>query len=245
MVTQNYASYSEEDHNTWSLLFKRQSDFTLNSAAEEFKKGFRKLSFPKDRVVNLDELNKKLSEISDWNVAGVTGLVPNELFFSMLENKKFPVTVTMRKPEELAFAELPDIFHDVYGHVAMLLNETFSKFMVEYSRIALKYLEDETTVEYFGRLYWFTLEMGLIQEDGVLKPYGGAILTSSGEIENINNPAVKKQPFDLEKVIHTPYDNLKVQKEYFFIESFEQLFSSLQEMDALLAKKEYRYEKAR
>jgi phenylalanine-4-hydroxylase len=243
MVAQNYDSYSEKDHNTWSLLFKRQSNFILNEAAEEFKKGFKMLSISPDKVVNLEELNKKLSEISAWNVTGVSGLVPNNLFFSMLKNKKFPVTVTMRKPEELAFSELPDIFHDVYGHVAMLLNETFSKFMVEYSRIALKYIDDETTVSYFGRLYWFTLEMGLIKEGGHLKPYGGAILTSSGEIENINNPSIAKYPFDLEKVIHTEYDNLKVQKEYFFIESFEQLFSSLHDLDVLLARRKYDFEK--
>jgi len=245
MIKQNYASYTNEDHQTWSLLFERQSRFILDEAAEEFKKGFKTLSIPSDKVVNIDELNRTLDRLCDWNVVGVTGLVPNELFFDMLQNKKFPVTVTMRKPHELAFSELPDIFHDVYGHVAMLLNETFSSFMVEYSRIALKYIDDVTTVEYFGRLYWFTLEMGLIQEKGKLRPYGGAILTSSGEIENINSPAVARHPFNLEQVIHTPYDNLKVQKEYFFIDSFQQLFDSLQDMDMLLEKRKYRYEKAR
>jgi phenylalanine-4-hydroxylase len=147
----------------------------------------------------------------------------------------------MRKPEEISFSELPDIFHDVYGHVPMLMNNMFCDFMTKYSSIAIDYSDDDNIVACFGRLYWFTMEMGLVREGGELKPFGGAILTSSGEIENIRNPLVAKHHFDLEQVINTEYDNLQLQKEYFYIDSFYELFQSLTDMsfhiDKMLAAK--------
>lgn len=116
----------------------------------------------------------------------------------------------------------------------MLMNSLFCDFMSEYSQIAINYLNDENAVTAFGRLYWFTLEMGLIKEDGVMKPFGGAILTSSDEIKNITNPDIPKYPFSLEQIIATPYDNLKIQKEYFYVESYGQLFESLSNIKSFL-----------
>ena len=233
---QEYENYSQEDHATWSTLFERQSKTILKIASSEFVKGFNLLSLDPHHVANLGTVNKMLKDVTGWRVIPASGLVSNKDFFSLLRDKKFPVTVSMRKPEEIAFSELPDIFHDVYGHVPMLMNRMFCEFMSAYSGLAIDFSEDEGITACFGRLYWFTLEMGLIREDNVIRPFGGAILTSSGEVDNINNPDVPKHPFNLLQVINTPYDNLQLQKEYFFIDSFHQLFDSLKDLKVYLDK---------
>ncbi|SEN90815.1 Phenylalanine 4-hydroxylase [Chitinophaga rupis] len=230
---QNYLLYTEEDHRTWTTLFERQSSTILRIAATEFQKGFKQLSLAPDRVANMEMVNNMLYPATGWKVIPVEGLVPNRDFFTMLINKQFPVTVHMRKPHEIDFAELPDIFHDVYGHVPMLMNSLFCEFMANYSSIAINYAENDDIVNYFGRLYWFTLEMGLIRENDILKPYGGAILTSSGEVKNIDDSRIPKHAFNLQQIISTPYDNLKIQQEYFYIDSFYQLFDSLKDMRRL------------
>ena len=235
-LQQDYSYYTQEDHTTWSILFERQSKSILRIASEEFKKGFALLSLDPMKVAKLTDVNKVLQKVSGWSVIPAPGLVSNRDFFSMLCNKQFPVTVSMRKPDEIAFSELPDIFHDIYGHVPMLMNTMFCEFMSKYSSIAINYSDDDSIVACFGRLYWFTMEMGLVSENGVLKPFGGAILTSSGEIENIRNPAVPKRMFNLEQVIHTDYNNLELQKEYFYIESFYDLFQSLTDMRSHIEK---------
>jgi phenylalanine-4-hydroxylase len=234
ILQQDYQSYTSEDHHTWSVLFERQSQSILRIASDEFKKGFALLSLDPHKVAHFSDVNKILKKVSGWSVIPAPGLVSNREFFTMLCNKQFPVTISMRKPEEIAFAELPDIFHDIYGHVPMLMNTLFCDFMTRYSDAAISYSDDDAIVAYFGRLYWFTMEMGLVNEGGVLKPFGGAILTSSGEIENIRNPAVPKRAFNLEQVIHTEYDNLQLQKQYFYIESFYDLFQSIGQMPAII-----------
>ncbi|MDO6435715.1 phenylalanine 4-monooxygenase [Flavitalea sp. BT771] len=236
IVEQDYTGYTAADHNTWSVLFQRQGKAVLTHAAGEFKKGFSSLSLDPHRIPMLEDVNRLLATVSGWSLVPVTGLVPNDVFFGLLIQKRFPITVSMRSPGEIDFAELPDIFHDVYGHVPMLMNELFCEFMSDYSHIAINYLDDPGIIDYFGRFYWFTLEMGLIREDDLLKPYGAAILTSAGEIRNIQSAATAKRPFDLHTVITTRYDNLHLQKEYFYIDSFDQLFDGLKGMQALLDK---------
>jgi monomeric phenylalanine-4-hydroxylase len=236
ILEQQYQSYTSVEHNTWAELFERQSKTILQTAAAEFKKGFALLSFDPYKVADLSIVNKILRPASGWSVIPAPGLVSNRNFFSMLIHKQFPVTVTMRKPEEIAFSELPDIFHDVYGHVPMLMNSMFCEFMTKYSDMAINYSEDDAIVACFGRLYWFTMEMGLIKEDDELKPFGGAILTSSGEIENIRKPMVPKYPFNIDQVINTEYDNFQLQKEYFYINSFYDLFKSLNDIGPCIDK---------
>jgi phenylalanine-4-hydroxylase len=235
-LSQDYNSYSPADHQTWSVLFEKQQERVATYAAAEFKKGFDLLSLDPTCIARLEQVNAVLMPVSGWSVIPASGLVSNKEFFFQLINKKFPITVKIRRPEELTFSELPDIFHDICGHVPMLMNNLFCEFMSEYSKIAINYLDDENAVTAFGRLYWFTLEMGLIREKEGLKPFGGAILTSSDEILNISHPDVPRHPFNLEQIIATPYDNLKLQKEYFYIESYEQLFDSLSGIRNVLGK---------
>ncbi len=233
-LNQNYDLYTPEDHETWSLLYRRQGETVVKSASAVYKNGYDKLAIDPDRIVNIAEFNKILYDCSGWRIREVSGLVPNKEFFDLLINKQFPVTVFIRKREELDYAKGPDIFHDVIGHVPMLLNEVFSNFMMEFSIISKKYLQHEKAIEYMSSLYWFTLEMGLIREDGIIKPYGGAIITSKDEVKNIFSPASEKHEFDIQKMINTPV-KLMIQTEYFIIENYGQLFDSLKDLEYILS----------
>lgn len=235
-IRQLYSDYSEDDHRTWAILLDRLKKVTYNNSSREYQHYFELLDFEPEKVVNVAELNTKLAEMSGWQVLPCSGLIKSIDFFRMLADRKFPVTISMRRPDEIGFSKLPDIFHDICGHVPMLLNPIFSNFMIEFSTIGLKYIKNEEAVTWLDRLYWYTLETGLIKEDGELRFYGGAIITSSREIGNILNPMVPKHLFDINQVINTSYSPYALQKEYFVTESFEELFLSLGELKEILGK---------
>ncbi|GGA81204.1 phenylalanine-4-hydroxylase [Puia dinghuensis] len=232
---QAYDMYAEEDHNTWAILLQRQSELhSKGKVSREYLNGLDKLRINKHRIVKITEVGDALKEVSGWSLIPVNGLIPNRDFFYMLINKKYPVTVYMRKPSELEFSEQPDIFHDVCGHLPLLVNEKFTRFLTAYSAIALKYINNERAIDLLGRLYWFTYEMGLIIEDGQFRAYGGAIITSSGEFENIEREEIPKYDFDLHRIFKTPYNSFKLQREYFFIHSFDDLFNCLEDIEEKL-----------
>lgn len=226
-MEQNYDAYTAEDHQNWSILFDRQNKAVLHLAADAFRSGFLQLDLNPRRIENIPVRNTTMKQKFGWQLHPVSGLLPLDEFLNLLINKEFPVTVYMRKKEELEFSELPDIFHDLYGHAPMLASPVFSEFISRYAEIAIGYINDPEAVEYMSRFYWYTMEMGLIEEDEKLKPFGSAILTSAGEMENIVNPDVPKRPFDVEDVLNTPYDSFSLQTQYFYLHSFEQLFDAL------------------
>lgn len=233
-ISQNYESYTDVDHETWSILCERQS-LLHKKVSKEYLEGFRKLGLQFDKIVNLEVINEHLKELSGWILVPVHGLVPTRDFFLMIGNKQYPVTISIRQPHELDFSEQPDIFHDVCGHVPLLINEKFTKFLVSLSVIALKYVNNRKAIEFLGRLFWYTYEMGLIREDEEIKPYGGAIITSATEIENSKNKEIPKHRFTLRTIFHQEYNPYKLQNEYFVIESFDDLFNCLDDLeDALI-----------
>ncbi len=233
-ILQDYAMYQAEDHETWSILSSRQSKLHNGNVSREYLSGFEKLKLDKNRIAKIDEISAMLDTVSGWTLVPVSGLIPTRDFFYMLINKKYPITVPIRKPWEIDFSEQPDIFHDVYGHLPLLTNEKFTKFLTAFSIIALKYVNNDRAIDFLGRLYWFTYEMGLINENGEYKPYGGAIITSAGEMANIREDRIPKYPFDLQHIFRTPYDNFKLQKEYFVINSFDDLFNSIEQLESTL-----------
>jgi len=234
ICSQNYESYTTEDFKTWNYLLQRQNKIILDKACREFQHGIKALGIESE-IIDIKKLSQKLYGISGWHLAGVDGLLPNEVFFDMLNHKIFPVSVHIRSFDELEFSKLPDLFHDVYGHVSLLSNLDFCKFIHQYSQVALKYLDQKDAMTYLGRLYWFTMETGLINENGSVKPYGGAIMSSSGEIDNVYNENIPKRPFNIQQVMTTSYDNFTLQKEYFVIDSFEQMFSCVTTLEKELS----------
>lgn len=232
---QHYDRYTEDDHRVWAYLNEWQ-DKLLNSGkvAEEYLDGFRMLQLDRHRIADIATLSESLQQISGWSLIPVSGLIPTRDFFFMLIHKKYPVTVYMRKWHEIKFSEQPDIFHDVYGHLPLLTNEKFTRFLTAYSIIALKYVNNDRAIDFLGRLYWFTYEMGLIRKGDGFKAYGGAIITSAEEINNTGLSSIAKYDFDLEHIFRTPYNSFKLQREYFIIESFDDLFQSIELLEKKL-----------
>jgi (S)-3,5-dihydroxyphenylglycine transaminase len=234
LASQDYGMYNEEDHLTWRTLIAKQESMDRAGICQEYLSGLSKLQLDRDRIVQIDELSKRLEAISGWTLVPVTGLIPTKDFFYMLINKRYPINVYIRRPDEIEFSEQPDIFHDVCGHLPLLTNDKFLKFLTAYSIIAIKYLNNERAVDFLGRLYWYTYEMGVIVEDGLYKAYGGAIITSSGERDNVNDRNIPKHPFEINRVFGTPYDLYKLQTGYFFINSFDELFEGLEDLEEKL-----------
>jgi (S)-3,5-dihydroxyphenylglycine transaminase len=232
-IIQHYASYTETDHETWSALCKRHA-LVHQKMAREYGDGFEKLGLNTSQVANLEVINEHLKKVSGWMLVPVNGLVPTREFFLMIGSKKYPVTVSIRQPHELDFSEQPDIFHDVCGHVPLLINEKFTRFLISLSVIALKYVNNRKAIELLGRLFWYTYEMGLILEDGQLKPYGGAIITSAQEIANSKSAEIPKHAFSLRAIFQQEYSPYRLQNEYFVIESFDDLFNCLNDLEEVL-----------
>ncbi|PIF44701.1 phenylalanine-4-hydroxylase [Chryseobacterium sp. 52] len=245
--SQDYLSYKKEDFETWLTLYNMQNDIIYENSCVEYQSGLNFLRSDLNKIVDIKKLSIKLKDICGWSLLGVAGLLSNDLFFKLLNEKVFPITVHVRLPEEIEFSRLPDIFHDVFGHVPLLTNKSFSDFIQRYGEISIKYLDNEEALTYLGRLYWFTLETGLIKTENGFKPYGGAILSSYSEIFNLKSQQVQIHSFDIGKVMRTDYENLKLQKEYFVIDSFEELFNCISEIEneltQLLIKKPYKNER--
>lgn len=236
LVNQEYQNYVNRDHEIWKKLYNRQCKLSYDRVSKKYLEGFNRLEIDQERIVKIEEVSNLLVSISGWSLVAVNGLLPAKDFFEMIINRKYPVTVSLRKPDELDFSEQPDIFHDICGHLPLLTNEKFAGFLTEYSKIAYKYVSNPNAVDYLARLYWFTYETGLINEDNEVKPYGAAIVTSAKEINNVENAVVKKHAFDIDKIFQTAFTPYSIQKEYFVIDSFDDLFCCIDNLESKLLK---------
>ena len=228
VVEQPWASYTREDHATWAQLFERQQEILNGRAAREFIDNQRKFGMTPHAIPKFDELNRVLKSITGWQLIGVEGLLPELTFFDHLANRRFPVTWWIRKPEQIDYISEPDLFHDLFGHVPLLLNPVFADYMQAYGCGGVKAhgIGGEALVN-LTRLYWYTVEFGLIREDGGLRIYGSGIVSSKGEsIYSLESPAPNRIGFDLKRIMRTRYRIDTFQKTYFVIDSYEQLMQA-------------------
>ncbi len=235
-MTQNYHTYTPSDHEVWQLLFKRQILKLSSIASVAYLEGIEKTGFVAGHIPDFEhETNPRLQAITGWSVVVVDGLVPIKEFFELLADKKFPASTWLRKMEQLEYLEEPDMFHDTFGHVPLLTNKAFCNFLTEFSEISLKYIHDETAVKLLQKLYWFTVEFGLINENNQLKIYGGGIISSSGEsVYSLCSGVPERVPYSIEEILNTEVKIDAYQKKYFVIESYEQLFQSLTKFEEIL-----------
>lgn len=225
IVEQNYDQYSYLDHSTWECLFRIQAEILENRAAPEFLEGLEKLDIDPFKIPNFEELSDKIEPITGWRIIPVNGLVSDEVFFSWLANKRFPVTRWIRPVEKLDYIQEPDLFHDFYGHIPLLTNSFFSDFMELYGKKGLNAVSNGH-LHYLARLYWYTTEFGLIHTDDGLRIYGSGIVSSSAEsIYCLEHALPHRIWFDLERVMRTEYVISDVQSTYFVINSYEQLLN--------------------
>ena len=228
VVEQPWADYSATDHGVWATLFERQQKILVGRAGDEFLHQQRAMGMTPDRIPKFDELNAVLRKATSWELVGVEGLLPELTFFDHLANRRFPVTWWIRKPEQLDYLAEPDLFHDLFGHVPLLMNPVFADYMQAYGRGGVKaHAIGPDALVNLTRLYWYTVEFGLIRQPDGLRIYGSGIVSSKGEsIHCLESPAPNRIGFDLERIMRTQYRIDTFQKTYFVIDSYEQLMEA-------------------
>lgn len=251
-ITQQYWRYTRDNHDVWAEMYDRRWGVLEQQVSRQFIEGMRVLRLTRDRIPLLDDvvldrdievaggkvlekgaklegINKFLKAQSQWGSYGVPGYLPAKAFFASLAQREFPTTVLIRPREVMDYLPEPDIFHDVFGHVPLHTLKVFADFLQTYGRAALQ-CDDPYHIERLGRLFWFTVEFGLIREDGRLKIYGSGLVSSHGESAYaLGSPEPERRPFDLDRVCSTPFEIDHFQPIYYVLESFEQLRDAMSE----------------
>lgn len=220
---QNWTSYTEADHDTYHRLYERQTALLPGLACDAFIEALPSLGV-KDRIPRFEEINERLRPATGWEIVAVPGLIPERPFFDLLANRRFPVTDWIRTPAEFDYIVEPDVFHDLFGHVPLLFNPVFADYVQRYGAGGLK-AHDLGAGELLSRLYWYTIEFGLIRQADGLRAYGAGILSSSGELRHsVTSPHPRRIGLDLLRCMRTRYKIDDYQATYFVIDSFDQLF---------------------
>lgn len=237
-VPQFWEKYTPAQHGVWRTLYARQSKLLKDRACDEFFQGLKGLRLSEDRIPNFEETSNELEKLTGWRIVSVPCRVPDEIFFGHLANRRFPAGRFIRPPDELDYINQPDVFHDIFGHVPMLAHPVFSDYMQHYGKAGLRALRDFGMMSHLARLYWYTVEFGLINNPAGMRIYGSGIVSSKAEsIYCLDNDSPDRIGFDLERCMRTEYQRSDFQKLYFVIDSFEQLFrDTYQDFAPLYAK---------
>jgi len=230
-IVQHYAAYTTEDFHVWKLLFERQMELLKDYASPLYLSCIEKVNFNAGEIPHFGKTNAVLKELTGWQLTVVPELVPQKEFFELLAKKIFPATCWLRTMAELDYIEEPDMFHDVFGHVPLLANEAYANFMEGFSKLALQWIDVPEAISLLGRIYWFTIEFGLLRNDADINIYGAGILSSIEECRSAVGVHSKKYNFDIDTLLATAYRTNVLQDKYFVIASFEQLYESLAEIE--------------
>jgi len=229
IVDQNYGRYTEEEHARWRFLYNRQADILKTRASKEFLNGLDDLNINPNEIPDFEKLSDRIEKRTGWRIVAVDGLIPDDVFFTLLAEKRFPITWWIRPEDKLDYIQEPDLFHDCYGHIPLLINPFFSDFMQLYGKKGLNAL-GTGDLQYLARLYWYTTEFGLINTDDGLKIYGSGIVSSKGEsIYCLEDDKPYRVKFSLKRIMLTEVIIYKFQDIYFVIDSYEDLVNALNE----------------
>jgi phenylalanine-4-hydroxylase len=221
-VEQDWSQYTADEHALYRRLFERQSKLVPQYACPEWIDAIAGLDAAQ-QIPRFDAVSANLKKKTGWEIVPVPGLIPDEAFFTHLANRRFPVTVWLRRPEEFDYIVEPDVFHDFFGHVPLLFDRTYADHLYEYGKGGLKAMRLDA-VKMLARLYWFTIEFGLMKVGTQIKAYGAGLLSSGGELRySVEDPKPRRLPFELERAMRTEYQIDRYQETYFVIDSFEQL----------------------
>jgi len=223
--------YSSADNQVWSILFDRQLPSVKQYAYAQFMPGLEVLEFSPNCIPDFPATNRRLSELNGWSIYPVPGLISNTDFFMAMAEKNFGVTGWIRKMEQLDYLEEPDLFHDVFGHVPLLADMRIANFLLGLADIATRNIQKDVVIEAIARVYWYTIEFGLVHENSSLKIFGAGILSSIAETKFVMSPAANHQHFDLETILITPYIKDRFQDQYFVLDSIEQLNLILNQLE--------------
>jgi phenylalanine-4-hydroxylase len=225
-IPQGWADYTEQDHAVWRALFERQSALLPGRACREYLDGLAGLGVAADGIPDFARLSDILDRTTGWRIVAVPGLVPDDVFFAHLAARRFPATNWIRRPAQMDYLQEPDVFHDVFGHVPVLMNPVFADYMQAYGRGGIKALRLGALAK-LARLYWYTVEFGLIRGAEGLRIYGSGIVSSRTEtVYCLESPKPKRIAFDLLRIMRTDYRIDDLQDGYFVIDDFDQLFDA-------------------
>jgi len=225
--------YPQENHHVWSILIERQNKIVEHRACDEFLKGIELLEFEQDKIPQHRDITRRLKSLTGWGVEPVAAVIPANEFFTLLKNKKFPAASFIRSLEELDYLQEPDIFHELFGHCPLLTHKAYASFMHDYGKLALDVTAEQRRVLF--RLFWFTIEFGLIQTSQGLKIFGGGILSSKNEtVYSLEDQKALRKPLDMVTAMRTPFRIDIMQPLYYILSSMDQLFGVLTDRSKVL-----------
>ena len=222
-IDQGWHNYTPQEHAVWKMLFERQSKLLPGRACDEFVRGVQDLPIGPDQIPNFEQLSETLSQRTGWQIVAVPGLVPDDVFFEHLAHRRFPAGHFIRKPHELDYLEEPDVFHDVFGHVPMLMNPAIADYIQAYGEGGLR-AKRLGVLEKLARVYWYTVEFGLVKQPDGLRVYGAGIASSATEtVFSVEDDSPNRVAFDLERVMRTNYRIDDFQETYFVLDNLNDL----------------------
>lgn len=223
LVAQSPERYTARDHATWRTLFERQTALLQGRVVEEFFAGLAALGITSAGIPDFREMNRVLSQATGWTVVAVPGLVPDDVFFRHLAERRFPAGYWIRRPDQLDYIEEPDVFHDVFGHVPLLMQPRYADYMTAYGRAGLR-LAGKPALANLARLYWYTVEFGLMHARAGLRIFGAGIISSAGEaVYSLESPVPARIHFDCERVLRTRYEIDDFQRIYFVLDGYHSM----------------------
>lgn len=223
---QGLIEWTQAENHTWNTLIERQTEIVKTRACDEFLEGLERIQFSRKHVPQHFDINRRLKDFTGWEVEVVPALIPAKEFFTLLANKKFPAASFIRIPEELDYIQEPDIFHEFYGHVPLLTFPDYANFMEEFGKLALSVPGKDRSRLF--RVFWFTIEFGLLNSSKGIRAYGGGMLSSIHEtVYSVESPIAQRKPFDPLTALRTPYRIDIPQPLYYVLNRFEDLYKIL------------------
>lgn len=235
-TTQIYSNYTPEDFEVWKTLFNRQMDILQSSVSSQYLSAIDKVEFTPNSIPDFKRLDNILQPATGWSIETVPNICPQKEFFEFLSKKKFTATCWLRTMAQLDYLEEPDMFHDVFGHVPLLSNTAYCEFFRGISNIALEFINTPRAIELLSRVYWYTIEFGMMREKNEVKIYGAGIISSHSETLHCLNKETPRLDYDVSVMLHTDYRTDILQDKYFVMDSFDQLYDSLPQIRECLAK---------
>jgi phenylalanine-4-hydroxylase len=229
-TAQDWDSYDAGQHDVWRILYERRMRALLHTGSRIFLSGAERIGLSSEQVPDLRDINARLAGLTGWQAIAVTGFIPAHEFFACLARREFPTTITVRPREQLDYLPEPDIFHDVFGHVPLHADPVFADFLQHFGSVAARAGTDEETA-WMARLFWFTVEFGLVREDGDVRVYGSGLISSHADAAHALHPARDRRPFRLDDVIAQEFRIDRVQDTLFVVDDFAQLFDAVETMN--------------
>jgi len=227
LIRQDWRAYTAAEHAIWAERVSRRLPQLRRNACAEYLEGLELIGLSEDKLPELDAISERLQQKTGWRSTAVSGFLPPDAFFEMLAARRFPTTTWLRSRDSLEYTPQPDIFHDVFGHVPMHAHPVFGDFLQQYGEICAGCLHNPIALERMGRVFWFTVEFGVIRQHGELKVYGSGLISSHGECTRVLNGGVEIRDFDLEAVMDQSLDTGSMQPVLYAVESFEQIYGAM------------------